>query len=107
MKKVLITGIFGQDGSFLAKSLIKKGYKVYGAARRGASLKSDRLRYLGILNDVEIKNIEITEFSNVIKLLEEIKPDAIFNLAAQSFVQDSFLITYDNEYKLYRCIKFI
>ena len=101
-------------GSFLAKSLIKQGFKVFGAARRGASLKSDRLRYLGILNDVEIKNIEITEFSNVIKLLEEIKPDAIFNLAAQSFVQDSFFnshmttnINYIGVLNLYEAIRFL
>ena len=114
MKKVLITGIFGQDGAFLAKELIYKGFKVFGLARRGGSLKSDRLRYLGILNDVEIKNAEITDFSSILKILEEIQPDAIFNLAAQSFVQDSFInpsmtsnINYFGVLNLYEALRFL
>ena len=114
MKKILITGIFGQDGAFLAKRLLLQGFKVFGLARRGGSFKSDRLRYLGILNDVEIKNSEITDFSSILKLLEEIKPDAIFNLAAQSFVQDSFInpsitsnVNYFGVLNLYEAIRFL
>ena len=114
MKKVLITGIFGQDGAFLAKRLVYQGFKVIGLARRGGSLKSDRLRYLGILKDVEIKNAEITDFSSILKILEEIQPDAIFNLAAQSFVQDSFInptmtsnINYFGVLNLYEALKFL
>ena len=114
MKKVLITGIFGQDGAFLAKRLLSQGFKVFGLARRGGSIKSDRLRYFGILDDVEIKNSEIIDFSSILKLLEEIKPDVIFNLAAQSFVQDSFInpwmtsnINYFGVLNLYEAIRFL
>jgi GDPmannose 4,6-dehydratase len=93
VKKILITGITGQDGSFLAKKLIEKGYEVYGAVRRNSTPMYGRLSHLGILEKIK-KNlipIEVTEFSNVFRSLRDLRPDMIYNLAAQSFVQDSFI----------------
>ena len=91
MDKVLITGITGQDGAYLARDLLEKNYKVYGSIRRGASPKTQRLVELGIINNINFVSLEITEFANVLSVLQKIKPDYIYNLAAQSFVADSFL----------------
>ena len=88
--RVLITGITGQDGAYLAKSLLADGYKVFGTVRRGGSPKTDRLNNLGILDKVNLVPMEITEFSNVIQVLADVKPAYIYNFSAQSFVFDSF-----------------
>ncbi|GAA0782940.1 GDP-mannose 4,6-dehydratase [Roseibium denhamense] len=90
MAKVLITGITGQDGAFLARSLIERGDEVYGAMRRGSTSKTGRLKELGIREKVNLCTLEVTEFANVQNVLNDIRPDKIFNLAAQSFVADSF-----------------
>lgn len=90
MTKVFITGITGQDGAYLAKQMVDAGNDVYGAVRRGSTPKTGRLMHLGILDRVTLVQLEITEFSNVHRVLSELRPDLIFNLAAQSFVQDSF-----------------
>ncbi|POF28876.1 GDP-mannose 4,6-dehydratase [Roseibium marinum] len=90
MAKVLITGISGQDGAFLARALIERGDDVYGAMRRGSTSKTGRLKELGIREKVKLCTLEVTEFANVQNVLNEIRPDMIFNLAAQSFVADSF-----------------
>lgn len=90
MKKALITGIRGQDGAYLAKLLLDKGYKVYGADRRSAQCELWRLIELGIENDVEFIYMDLLEFSNIVDVIKKIKPDEIYNLAAQSFVQTSF-----------------
>lgn len=89
-KKVLITGITGQDGAYLAKQLLADGAEVYGTVRRGASPKTARLEELGILDDVKLVSLEVTEFANVQRVLSDVRPDRIFSLAAQSFVADSF-----------------
>lgn len=86
----LITGSTGQDGAYLAKLLLERGYIVYGGIRRGGSPKYARLNYLGITDKINFVELEITEFSNVFDVIRDIKPDIIFNLAAQSFVSDSF-----------------
>jgi GDPmannose 4,6-dehydratase len=88
--KVLITGITGQDGSYLAEHLLNSGYEVYGTIRRGSTYKLGRLNFLGILDKVNMLSLEITEFSNVFNVLRELKPNYIYNLAAQSFVEESF-----------------
>ena len=88
--KVLITGVTGQDGSYLAEHLLNKGYEVYGAIRRGSTYKFGRLDFLGIVKKVKILSLEITEFSNVFNVLRDLKPNYIYNLAAQSFVEESF-----------------
>ena len=90
MKTALITGISGQDGAFLASQLIKSGYKIIGTVRRGGNIKTSRLDFLGLTDKIKIAPLEITDLSNVIQVLKEHKPDYIYNLAAQSFVNDSF-----------------
>lgn len=89
-KSALITGVTGQDGAFLSQLLLKEGYKVYGTVRRGASPKTDRLRAMKILDKIIFIPLEVTEFSNVLQVLSDVQPDQIYNLSAQSFVQDSF-----------------
>ena len=89
-KKVLITGIMGQDGAYLAKFLLSKKYKVYGAYRRNSNYENNRLRKLGIENKVELIDMEVNEFTSVNCTINKIKPDEIYNLAAMSFVGSSF-----------------
>ena len=89
-KVALITGVTGQDGAYLSKLLVKKGYKVYGTARRGASEKFSRLEFLNIKNKINIIDFDLLELSNIQKIIKEIEPDEIYNLAAQSFVPTSF-----------------
>lgn len=90
MKKVLITGITGQDGAYLSDFLIKKNYLVYGAARRSASINTWRLEKLGVLDEIKFIDFELSEFSNILRVFEKIQPDEVYNLAAQSFVKSSF-----------------
>jgi GDPmannose 4,6-dehydratase len=90
MKKALITGIRGQDGAYLSKLLLEKGYKVYGADRRSGDSSLWRLKELGIDNKVEHIYMDLLEYSNIIEVIKEIKPDEVYNLAAQSFVAASF-----------------
>ena len=97
MKKALITGITGQDGSYLAEILLEKGYEVHGMLRRSSSFNTGRIDHL--YNDPEILNIrlflyygDLTDSSNLNRLLEKIKPDEIYNLGAQSHVKVSFEI---------------
>lgn len=90
MKKALITGIRGQDGAYLSKLLLEKGYEVYGADRRSGDSGFWRLKELGIHRDVKIRYMDLLELTNVMREIEEIRPDEVYNLAAQSFVQVSF-----------------
>ena len=89
-KTALITGITGQDGAYLSKLLLDKGYRVVGSMRRTSGIGTWRLQDLQVLDDIEFASMELTEDSNVRAVLEKIKPDEIYNLAAQSFVGDSF-----------------
>lgn len=89
-KNALVTGITGQDGAYLAKLLLDKGYKVYGAQRRNTGVQHWRLDRLGITDQVEFVDFELNEFSNIVRVLLETEPDEIYNLAAQSFVHLSF-----------------
>jgi len=90
MKTALITGITGQDGAYLAALLLDKGYKVVGAHRRSSTPNLSRLQSLGIVDEVELEPFELLEQSNIRRCLEKVKPDEIYNLAAQSFVGVSF-----------------
>ncbi|EDP73593.1 GDP-mannose 4,6-dehydratase, partial [Hydrogenivirga sp. 128-5-R1-1] len=90
MKKALITGIRGQDGAYLAKLLLEKGYKVYGADRRSGDSSNWRLKELRIEKDVEIVYMDLLEQSNIMRVIKNIQPDEVYNLAAQSFVGASF-----------------
>ena len=90
MKTALITGIRGQDGAYLAKLLLEKGYRVYGADRRSGDSSNWRLKELGIDSDVQIVYMDLLELTNILRTIEKIKPDEVYNLAAQSFVKVSF-----------------
>ncbi len=92
VKKAIVTGITGQDGAYLTEFLLNKGYKVYGTYRRTASVNFWRIEELGIEKDPNLELIEydLTDQSNTIRMVNDIKPDEIYNLAAQSFVGVSF-----------------
>ncbi|HZV69767.1 MAG TPA: GDP-mannose 4,6-dehydratase [Saprospiraceae bacterium] len=89
-KVALITGITGQDGAYLAKYLLEKKYKVVGLLRKKENNNFNGLAYLGILDHVEFCNAELTNLDDCRKLIAEVKPDEIYNLAAQSSVSYSF-----------------
>lgn len=89
-KTAFITGITGQDGAYLADLLLKKGYKVYGGYRRTSSPNFWRIEELNIKNDVELMEVDILDTGNLIRTFDKIKPDEVYNLAAQSFVAVSF-----------------
>ena len=95
MKKALITGITGQDGSYLAELLLEKGYEVHGIIRRSSSFNTERIDHLyrdPHINDVKmfLHYGDLSDSSNLSRLLEKIQPDEIYNLAAQSHVRVSF-----------------
>ena len=85
-KRALITGVTGQDGAYLCKLLLDKGYEVFGAYRRSASADFGRLAELGVEKDVERVAFDLLESTNIHRVIEKVKPDEIYNLAAQSFV---------------------
>jgi GDPmannose 4,6-dehydratase len=85
-KTALITGILGQDGPYLAKLLLAKGYKVYAMIRRYSNPNFGNLDYLGITNDIEYVSGDMTDESSLINIIKTIRPDEVYNLAAQSFV---------------------
>ena len=87
-KKALITGITGQDGSYLAEFLLEKGYEVTGMVRRSSTEKFDRIEH--IKEKVNIRQADLLDQYSIIKLLDEIQPDEIYNLAAMSFVPTSW-----------------
>ena len=95
MKKALITGITGQDGSYLAELLLEKGYEVHGMKRRASSFNSSRIDHLyqdihNTESKFKLHYGDLTDSSNIIKLIQEIQPDEVYNLAAQSHVKVSF-----------------
>jgi GDPmannose 4,6-dehydratase len=89
-RTALITGIRGQDGAYLAQFLLGKGYVVVGADRRSGETNHWRLKRLGINSAIRIVYCDLQEYSNVLRTLQEVQPDEIYNLAAQSFVKASF-----------------
>jgi len=90
MKKAFITGITGQDGAYLAKLLLERGYKVYGGVRRSSTPNFWRLKELGIENEVELVEFELNDLALILSIISKIRPNEIYNLAAQSFVEASF-----------------
>ncbi len=90
MKTALITGITGQDGSYLAKLLLEKNYKVIGTVRSYRCVNTNNFIYLGIQNDIIIEELDLLDMANIIHLMQKYKPDEIYNLAAQSSVGLSF-----------------
>src|SRR6056300_1319325 len=95
MKKALITGITGQDGSYLAEFLLKKGYEVHGIKRRTSLINTDRIDHLfQDPHDTNLKFIlhhgDLTDSTSLIRIIQEVQPDEIYNLAAKSHVKVSF-----------------
>lgn len=95
MKKALITGITGQDGAYLAELLLSKGYEVHGVKRRSSLFNTDRIDHL--YQDPHERDIrlklhygDLTDSANIIRLVQEIQPDEIYNLGAMSHVRVSF-----------------
>jgi GDPmannose 4,6-dehydratase len=92
MPTALITGVTGQDGAYLAQLLLQKGYRVVGLLRRSASADviGERLRWLGIYDDVEMRDGDLIDLSSMLRILTDVAPDEVYNLAAQSFVATSW-----------------
>src|SRR5436190_23554275 len=95
MKVALITGITGQDGAYLAEFLLKKGYDVHGIKRRSSLFNTERVDHL--YKDPHEKNVkftmhygDLTDSTNIIRIIQEVQPDEIYNLGAMSHVQVSF-----------------
>jgi GDPmannose 4,6-dehydratase len=95
MKKALITGVTGQDGAYLSEFLLEKGYEVHGIKRRASLLNTERVDHLYQDPHIDNQNFilhygDLTDSTNLIRLIQEIKPDEIYNLAAMSHVKVSF-----------------
>ncbi|HEV2148145.1 MAG TPA: GDP-mannose 4,6-dehydratase [Longimicrobiaceae bacterium] len=88
MKTALITGITGQDGSYLAEFLLEKGYRVFGLVRRSSTLNFERIHH--IQDSVELISGDLTDQNSLLYALQQARPDEVYNLAAQSFVQTSW-----------------
>lgn len=89
-KSALVTGILGQDGPYLAKLLLEKDYKVYGLIRRYSNPTFSNLEYLGIQDQIEYVDGDLTDESSLINVIKSIRPEEVYNLAAQSFVGASW-----------------
>ena len=90
MKKALITGITGQDGSYLAELLLDKGYEVHGIVRRSAEHNTNRIDHLIESGSITLHDGDLTDSSSIVKIVKQVEPDEIYNLAAQSHVGVSF-----------------
>ncbi len=92
MPTALITGVTGQDGAYLSQFLLEKGYRVVGLMRRSASsdVIGERLRWLGVLDRVELMDGNLLDLSSLIRIIQSVEPDEVYNLAAQSFVAASW-----------------
>ena len=95
MKRALITGVTGQDGAYLAELLLEKGYEVHGIKRRASSFNTKRIDHL--YRDPHEKNVrfflhygDLTDSTNIIRIIQQVKPDEIYNLGAMSHVHVSF-----------------
>jgi GDPmannose 4,6-dehydratase len=89
-KTAMVSGVTGQDGGYLAKFLLEKGYRVLGLYRRGSTDTFSKLREHGIFDRIELLDFDLLEFSNICRLLKRHTPDEFYNLAAQSFVAASW-----------------
>ena len=90
MKKTLITGINGQDGSYLSEFLLEKGYEVHGTLKRNSVSENQTSRLENVYNDVVLHYADLTDLSSIISVIQKVMPDEIYNLAAQSHVRISF-----------------
>jgi GDPmannose 4,6-dehydratase len=92
MPRALLTGVTGQDGAYLSQFLLEKGYEVYGMVRRSSTngVSDSRLRWLGLRDQVNLVDGDLTDLSSLVRLVQQIKPDEVYNLGAQSFVGTSW-----------------
>ncbi len=92
MPRALITGVTGQDGAYLSRLLLGKGYEVWGVQRRSSSgeVTDGRLRWLGIAGQVTLLDGNLLDLSGLIRIVQQVRPDEVYNLAAQSFVKTSW-----------------
>jgi GDPmannose 4,6-dehydratase len=92
MKRALITGITGQDGAYLSQLLLEKGYEIFGMIRRSShrGVEDHRLRWLGIAERVTLLDGDLADLSSIVRIVKEVQPDEVYNLAAQSFVASSW-----------------
>src|SRR6056300_1722099 len=88
MKVALITGITGQDGSYLAELLLEKGYEVHGIVRRASLINTDRIDH--IYDSIALHYGDLTDSTNLVRIIQQVQPDEIYNLGAQSHVKVSF-----------------
>ena len=88
--KALITGINGQDGSYLSEFLLEKGYEVYGILKRNSVSENQTYRLNEVYSELKLFYGDMTDLSSLIRVIEEVRPDEIYNLAAQSHVRISF-----------------
>jgi GDPmannose 4,6-dehydratase len=88
MKTALISGITGQDGSYLSELLLEKGYNVHGIIRRSSSINTDRIDH--IFNQIKLHYGDLTDSTNLVRIIQQVQPDEIYNLGAQSHVKVSF-----------------
>src|SRR3954447_19229396 len=91
-RRALITGVTGQDGAYLSKFLLEKGYEVHGLLRRSASADviDARLKWLGVAGKITLHDGNLTDLSGIIRIVQQVQPAEIYNLAAQSFVKSSW-----------------
>lgn len=92
-RRALVTGITGQDGAYLSQFLLEKGYEVHGVIRRSShrGVEDHRLRWLGIADHVRLHDADLADLSSLLRTVNDVQPDEIYNLAAQSFVASSWL----------------
>ena len=92
MKRALISGITGQDGAYLTEFLLSKNYEVYGLIRRSShrGVEDHRLRWLGIADKANLMDGDLGDLSSLVRIVKDVKPDEVYNLAAQSFVASSW-----------------
>ena len=92
MKIALITGITGQDGSFLAELLVEKGYEVHGIIRRASISNTSRIDHLLEKKVITLHDGDLTDTSSLIRIINLVKPDEIYNLAAQSHIREMWML---------------
>ncbi|MGJ0507976.1 MAG: GDP-mannose 4,6-dehydratase [Methylocystis sp.] len=91
-KRALVTGVTGQDGAYLSQFLLEKGYEVHGVVRRSShrGVEDHRLRWLGISGKVHLHDADLIDLSSLVRTVQDVRPDEIYNLAAQSYVASSW-----------------
>ena len=104
-KRALLTGITGQDGSYLAELLLEKGYKVHGIIRRSSSINTKRIDHIYDNSNLELHYGDVTDSLSIDNIIQKIKPDEVYSLAAQSITSDSLCPILSNTKISYRTLE--